>query len=95
MKPVLKALIICSALTALPACATIDEDRYTGLPCNDLKQLLSAQNLSALSATSTYSGYYRTPDDYRDTEDKNVWRTLSADEKDAAELRIAYKKLCQ
>lgn len=77
----------------LSGCETIDEERYAGVACQDIKQLMATQNLSTLSQPEDYFGVAE--NDKRTREGRNLFERLESDKKTAAELRAAYRNNCR
>lgn len=93
MKTVLKLTYVCVLLTGLTACQTIDEDRYANLACNDLKQLVTTDNLAALTQPKA-DGLYATSVERDSRQNRNLFSGLDNDKRRQAELRAAFRNNC-
>ncbi len=94
MKILTRAFLTSIAVIGLGACETINEDRFASVACNDLKQLMAAENLAALSQTPE-TGLYRTRNDRENRDALNVLDMSDKDRKRQAELRAAYRNNCK
>lgn len=94
MKSLSKIMCISLFAIGIGACETIDEDRYASVACNDLKQLVAAENLATLGQTPI-TGLYRSRNDRENRDAMSVLDMSDKDKKRQAELRAAYRNNCK
>lgn len=94
MKTCFKLAAIAALIAGLSACETIDEERYANVACKDLKQLVSADGLKALSQSQD-TGLYGLANERDNRRADNVLSVGDADRKRLAELRAAYRNNCK